>query len=503
MDPIEAAIKAIDSRASGASFSYRKIAKQFSISRATLARRHQGLTRSNAGEAQQRQNLSLQQESELVKYIEALTKRGLPPTRVMIQNFASIVAKKKVGRNWVSRFLERNHAHLTSKWTTGIDRVRHKADSKYKYSLYFDLLHQKMLEYEVEPENVYNMDEKGFLIGITGRSKRVFSKALWARKEVTAALQDGSKEWITVLACICADGVALPPALIYEGKTGLQSSWVEDVEVGKHPVFLSNSPTGWTNNNLGLAWLEQVFNRSTRQKARRRWRLLIVDGHGSHVTMDFIKFCDANKILLAIFPPHATHTLQPLDVVLFGPLSASYSKELTTYLHNSQGLLGMRKGDFFTLFWAAWMDSFTESRILKSFEATGISPPNAEAILKRFNNTTSEQDRDPENQEEGDWSSWRQLRRLFDAAVKDTTTVEAQKLSSSLHSMQVQIELLHHENEGLRTALSIKKKHKNKSITIAPKEDEEYYDGFMFWSPRKVRVAEARERGRKQQEEDY
>ncbi len=136
------------------------------------------MTRSNAGEAQQRRKLNQEQESELVKYIEALTKRGLLPTREMIQSLASIVAKKKVGRNWVSRFLERNHAHLTSKWTTGMDRVRHKADSKYKYSLYFDLLHQKMLEYEVEPENVYNMDEKGFLLGITGRSKRVFSKAL-------------------------------------------------------------------------------------------------------------------------------------------------------------------------------------------------------------------------------------------------------------------------------------------------------------------------------------
>jgi hypothetical protein len=130
------------------------------------------------------------------------------------------------------------------------------------------------------------------------------------------------------------------------------------------------------------------------------------------------------------------------------------------------------------------------------------NPPNAEVILKRFNNTTSEQDGDPENQEEDNWSSWRQLRRLFEAAVKDTTTVEAQKLSSSLHSMQVQIELLHHENKGLRTALSIKKKHKNKSITIAPREDEEYYGGFMSWSPRKVRVAEARERLRKQQEEE-
>ncbi|RYO14556.1 hypothetical protein AA0113_g12783 [Alternaria arborescens] len=129
------------------------------------------------------------------------------------------------------------------------------------------------------------------------------------------------------------------------------------------------------------------------------------------------------------------------------------------------------------------------------------NPPNAEVILKRFNNTTSGQDEDPENQEEEeDWSSWRQLRCLFDAAVKDTTTVEAQKLSSSLHSMQVQIELLHHENKGPRTVLTIKKKHNNKSITIAPGEDEEYLGGFMFGSPRKVRAAEARERLRKQQD---
>jgi hypothetical protein len=33
---------------------------------------------------------------------------------------------------------------------------------------------------------------------------------------------------------------------------------------------------------------------------------------GSHVTTDFIGFCDTNRILLAIFPPHSTHRLQPL-----------------------------------------------------------------------------------------------------------------------------------------------------------------------------------------------
>jgi hypothetical protein len=89
-----------------------------------------------------------------------------------------------------------------------MDRNRHKADSKEKYKAYFRLLHDKLREYEVEAENVYNMDEKGFLMGITGRSKRVFSRQFWEQKRVSAALQDGSREWITVLACVCADGQA-------------------------------------------------------------------------------------------------------------------------------------------------------------------------------------------------------------------------------------------------------------------------------------------------------
>jgi hypothetical protein len=196
------------------------------------------------------------------------------------------------------------------------------------------------------------MDEKGFLIGITGRSKRVFSRRMWEKKEVTATLQDGSREWITLLACVCADGSALPPSLIYQAAAGsIQSSWVEDIKAGEHLVHVTLSPSGWTNNDIGLAWLEQVFDRYTKAKARRSYRLLILDGHGSHVTMDFISYCDQNKILLAIFPPHSTRTLQPLDVVLFKPLSIAYSAALSSHLHSSQGLLRITKGDFFSLFW--------------------------------------------------------------------------------------------------------------------------------------------------------
>jgi hypothetical protein len=77
-----------------------------------------------------------------------------------------------------------------------------------------------MEEYSIEPRHTYNMDEKGFSIGVIGKSKRVFSKVSWESKEAKAPIQDGSREWITVLAAVCADGEALPPSLIYQAKRG-------------------------------------------------------------------------------------------------------------------------------------------------------------------------------------------------------------------------------------------------------------------------------------------
>jgi hypothetical protein len=79
----------------------------------------------------------------------------------------------------------------------------------------------------------------------------------------------------------------LPPSLVYQSPScTLQSSWAADIEPGKHDVFVTPSPRRWANQDVGLSWLEQVFDRCTRQKARRGrdWRLLIVDGHGSHLT---------------------------------------------------------------------------------------------------------------------------------------------------------------------------------------------------------------------------
>jgi hypothetical protein len=494
MDPILDVIAAINAHEAGDKPSYRQTAKWFGVDRTTLARRHQGKTRSHAGEAQQRMLLSPQQEKQLVGYIKGLKKRGLPPTREMIQNFASVVAKWEVSDAWVTRFLGRNDAFLTSKWTVGIDRTRHIADNEERYHLYFGILHYKMCQYETLPENTYNMDEKGFFVGITTRSKRVFSKASYSRKEVTSALQDRNREWITLLACICGDGTSLSPGVIYEGKSGLQSSWVNDIEAGKHQIFCGNSSSGWSNNGIGLAWLEQVFDRETRAKARRKWRLLILDGHGSHVTNDFIDFCDDNKILLCIFPPPSTHSLQLLDVVMFSPMATYYSQELSHLLHRSQGIVGVTRSNFSTIFWPAWVRTFNRELILRSFEAVGVWPMDAQTVLKRFRKRTSQPPTTLEIFSEGYGSSWRQVRELFDAAVKGDGRIEQSQLGEALHSLQVNNDLLHHQYSQLRTALATKRRRKAKSYTLDLQQRKEFHCDAILYSPATIREAKWREK---------
>ncbi|KAF2727567.1 hypothetical protein EJ04DRAFT_134164, partial [Polyplosphaeria fusca] len=81
MGAIEDAIAAIESREPGDSFSYRAIANQFGVNRTTLSRRHQGRQAPMEAKIEAQHKVNLQQEMELVRYIEELTKRGLPPTR--------------------------------------------------------------------------------------------------------------------------------------------------------------------------------------------------------------------------------------------------------------------------------------------------------------------------------------------------------------------------------------------------------------------------------------
>ena len=242
-----------------------------------------------------------------------------------------------------------------------------------------------------------------------------------------------------------------------------------------------------------------MFDRYTKARARRRYRLLILDGHRSHVTPDFIEYAHSHKILLMIFPPHSTHRLQPLDVALFSPLARAYSTELATFLQNSQGQSPVKKKDFLYLFTKAWQASFKESTILSSFTATGIWPPDASTVLKEVSDTGP-----TDSGQSGvlQPTDWRQIRQVIKENVREPGSEAVKELTGAVHALTAQVELLTQQNQGLQEQVTHKKKHSKKRKPLDLQQRREYHSTAVFWSPRKVREARYRQKIVEQEQEE-
>lgn len=171
------------------------------LHRTTIARRAKGQIRPRQEYREKCQLLTSVQEKELVKYIDQLTRRGLPPNHHKVRILAQDICGKWPGKKWTFKFVKRHKDSIISEYLTGFDINRKRADNHWQISKYFDLLEEKRKQYQYPPGNIYNMDEKGFMIGVLQKTVRIFSRAWKIQGKLKGAAQDGSRTWITLLAC--------------------------------------------------------------------------------------------------------------------------------------------------------------------------------------------------------------------------------------------------------------------------------------------------------------
>ena len=88
---------------------------------------------------------------------------------------------------------------------------------------------------------------------------------------------------------------------------------------------LGHSARGWTDNELGVEWIKH-FDKQTATQSKGRTRLLLVDGHASHCTLDFLEYAKSHCIEVLCYPAHATHIYQRLDVGVFGVLKTVFNQ---------------------------------------------------------------------------------------------------------------------------------------------------------------------------------
>ncbi len=103
----------------------------------------------------------------------------------------------------------------------------------------------------------------------------------------------------------------------------------------------------------------------TEKTAKGRARLLLVDGHKSHFTLELLTYARQHNIHILCYPSHSTHIYQGLDVACFSPLKTYYAQERDKF-ERANGRR-VEKGDFLAVYGAAHLQAFIPETIKSAF----------------------------------------------------------------------------------------------------------------------------------------
>ena len=333
--------------------------------------------------------LSSEEELALVNYITYMADHAFPLTIPMIKSFASSIAKRSgnndifnletgAGKTWWNEFRKRHSEALAVRKPDKLDRGRARMTNTTVIKRHFETLEKVLNENNIydKPEKIFNVDESGMnlelrkgKVVINRSSKHAYSQA------------KGGRDHVTVNCCISAAGQLIPPMIIYERSYPCGNY----VAKGPDGALYAKSPNGYMDEELFKAWFSKLFIPHTAHLGKR---MLIIDGHGSHLSLEIIDKARAADVILYCLPPHTTHVLQPLDVGLYSPLKSYFSRitdkiqilrlEVT---HN----VTICKTEFSAVFKLAFEEAFSLSKIKSAFASCGIFPYNMFAInMKRL-----------------------------------------------------------------------------------------------------------------------
>lgn len=188
----------------------------------------------------------------------------------------------------------------------------------------------------------------------------------------------------TVVETICGDGTAdIDPMIIYKAEK-MVFEWFKNVKYVPENFLFGRSPNGWTDTKMTMQYLTRNFGpeSATAIKAGHAYRMLIFDGHSSHVNPQFFHYCLNNRIIPLCLPPHTTHRLQPLDVCIFSPYKTHYSQILQSCY--SSRLRGVGKSNFYLLVHAARAKAFSSANIRSGFWHTGLIPIDRSIVIRKI-----------------------------------------------------------------------------------------------------------------------
>ena len=223
-------------------------------------------------------------------------------------------------------------------------------------------------EHGYSPSHIWNADESGAQAGKNGGGTLVFARR--GSRFVHTTIPN-SKEHLTVFSSVNASGHSIPNFYIFKGKRKLRN-YIVKCEQNSCMAIQRN---GWMIAFLFSAWITHFLSIVKRRYgiSETNRHLLILDGHGSHVTLEVVQKAKSEGLDIITLPSHTSHRLQLLDVTVFKPFKTAFRACRDRWTIENKGQTA-RKEDLTEWVSIGLQKALIQAKITKGFSATGIWP---------------------------------------------------------------------------------------------------------------------------------
>ncbi|XP_057677742.1 uncharacterized protein si:rp71-1d10.8 [Corythoichthys intestinalis] len=351
----------------------RQAAKEFGVPKSSLGDRVSGRVRpgSRSGPAQL---ITSSDEELLVEFSLYVSKHGFPLTKQQLVSFASSIYKRqhrrvafsKLGQTWWLNFRKRQEKNITIQPADAANRGRTVHVRKEALDYFFHILNSVVEAHALrdKPYHIWNCNEMSFQLA---RKRAVLPKSSGQGCKSTP----GFKDYISVMACLNAAGVDIPPFVVY---SKAYPSGLCYKTRGPSDALYGWSDSGCVTSELFKKWFLRHF---LVYAPKERPLLLIFDGHKSPLNLEVVETARKEGVILVCLPPHCAHVLQPLDAGLFPLIKRRFAVLLGEAHAADVTLFAVSKKDFSGVLKGAYQVTKEDEgiRIVKeSFRKCGLYP---------------------------------------------------------------------------------------------------------------------------------
>ncbi|CAB1113168.1 unnamed protein product [Ectocarpus sp. CCAP 1310/34] len=321
--------------------SVRKAAEVFGVGRTSIEDRRRGKVAMNAKVGPET-ILSREEEDSLEDILLVAARNFLAVDRVHLRDAVRRLCndgrripwdpEKGPGKDWLGGFLRR-HPRVAERSTRIYEANRITEDEEPRMVQFYE--RWAALHDEVKPKanHVHNTDETG----TTPQGTKTTKAFAESGQKVVGSMRSNSRENITVVATISADGHTWAPTITFK-RQRLQVDWFVERN-GPEGARYTCTDSSFMQGDVFIAYLKDFHKQlGDRGLLDGKPHILLHDGHASHVSVEVIRLAMNLKIVLFQLPSHTSHITQPLDVVAFGRFKKSVPSVLASFYHISGGL---------------------------------------------------------------------------------------------------------------------------------------------------------------------